>query len=123
MTTLPPLGDSLQPDHRLRRIWMFVGVAVVVCVAAFLINGQFTTEDDHTKVAAGDCFENTGSDKEPRIKKRDCGDPQAEYKALKKLDGAVTGLACSDVEGATGALTQISYDKKSFVVCYTSNRR
>ncbi|MGX8903942.1 LppU/SCO3897 family protein [Streptomyces netropsis] len=119
------MDDSLQPDNSLRRIWMFVGVLVVVCVSAFLINRQFMTEDDHTKVAAGDCFENSGTAEKPRIKKRDCGDPKAEYKALKKIDGAVTSLACSDVEGTTGALTQISFDKasESFAVCYKSNRR
>ncbi|MEW2578871.1 LppU/SCO3897 family protein [Streptomyces syringium] len=98
---------------------------VAVCVAAFFINRQFMTEDDHAKVAAGDCFENSGTAEKPRIKKRDCGDPKADYKVLKKIDGGVTSLACSDVEGSTGALTQVNFGKASetFAVCFQSNHR
>ncbi|MBB4892512.1 hypothetical protein FHS39_001523 [Streptomyces olivoverticillatus] len=121
MTTLPPLGDSLQPDNRLRRLWIFAGVLVGVCVAAFFINRQFITDDDHTTVTAGDCFENTGTTKNPEIRKRDCGDPKADYKVLKKLeDTYFTPFACSDVEGSTGALSQTG--TKPFVVCFTGNR-
>ncbi|MBT2383501.1 hypothetical protein [Streptomyces sp. ISL-11] len=122
MDTLPPLGDPVQPAKQLRRWWVIMGLLIVCCGAAFVINQQFLPEkDDHTDLVAGECFQNTGSADKPRVKKRDCGDAQAEYKVLKRVDDGLTSLACMGVEGATGAVTQTGGG--SLVLCYQEIQR
>jgi hypothetical protein len=109
-------------DERLRRgRLVLLGLVVVVAgLVAFSVFGPHDQKDDAPALKAGDCFQNTGTDKEPEAKKLACGDSAAQYKVLKTIKGGVTSLACSDVVGATGALTQVGAE--SFVVCFKENQ-
>lgn len=122
MHELPPITDPVQAQRRIKRAWMTIGILVGVCVVAVVVNVLvFGVEekDDHADVVAGDCFQNTGTDKSPHIKKLDCGDAHADYQALKKIKSSITEMSCWGVEGATGALTQVG--SESFTVCFKRN--
>ncbi|MEC4016535.1 hypothetical protein [Streptomyces sp. H27-D2] len=68
---LPPL----QPTHPMRSKPAILGmVLIAVCVLAYFINDA--VRGDSASLKAGDCFQNSGSEKEPDIEKRDCGDPR-----------------------------------------------
>ncbi|MGW7005716.1 LppU/SCO3897 family protein [Streptomyces sp. NPDC054933] len=77
-------------------------------------------KNDAETVQAGDCFQNTGTEKSPIVKKLDCVDPYARYKVLKGLDDQGVDMACDSVPGTTGALTQLG--TKSFAVCFKDNK-
>lgn len=119
MTTLPPLGAP-QPDRRkVIRNRIILGLFVAAVAASIAVNGFSSGSDDADSVQAGDCFENTGTEKDPHIKKHDCGDAHADYKVLKRFKDAVTDMSCWDVKGATGSLTQVG--STSYVVCFKKN--
>ncbi|EST36734.1 LppU/SCO3897 family protein [Streptomyces roseochromogenus] len=119
MATLPPL-DVSQPDRRkVIRNRIILGLFVVSIGASIAVNGFSRGPGDADSVQAGDCFENTGTEKDPHIKKHDCGDAHAAYKVLKRFKNAVTDISCWDVKGATGSLTQVG--STSYVVCFKEN--
>ncbi|WP_160310913.1 hypothetical protein [Streptomyces sp. 150FB] len=136
MSALPPPQAPIEPakyakynmranmsaDERLRRgrLVLLGLVVVVVGLVAFSVFGPHDQKDGAPVLKAGDCFQNTGTDKEPEAKKLACGDSAAQYKVLKSIKGGVTSLACSDVAGTTGALTQVGAE--SFVVCFEANQ-
>lgn len=113
---------NMSADERLRRgRFVLLGLVVVVAgLVAFSVFGPHDQKDDAPALKAGDCFQNTGTDKEPEARKVACGDSAARYQVLKSVKGGVTSLACSDVAGATGALTQVGAE--SFVVCFKENQ-
>ncbi|MEU9480612.1 hypothetical protein [Streptomyces sp. NPDC048191] len=120
MTTLPPL-DVSQPDRRkVIRNRIILGLFVAAIAASFAVNGLSSGHGDADSVQAGDCFENTGTEKDPHIKKHDCDDARADYKVLKRFKDAVTDMTCWDVKGATGSLTQVG--STSYVVCFKENK-
>ncbi|MBL1083613.1 hypothetical protein JK359_16830 [Streptomyces actinomycinicus] len=101
---------------------IFLGLLLVLAgMVAFWALGPYDTKDQSATLKAGDCFQNIGTDKEAKTKKLDCTDPHADYKVLKMDEDAVVDtLACSDVPGTTGSLTQ-SGPGKWFVVCFKEN--
>ncbi|MEV0278232.1 hypothetical protein AB0I22_17860 [Streptomyces sp. NPDC050610] len=113
------MGDPIKPNRRkIVRNRIIFGLFVAALAASFAVNG-FTGKDDAEDIQAGDCFENTGTKKQPQIKKHDCGDAHAAYKVLKRDDESVTEISCWDVKGTTGTLTAAG--AKDFVVCFEDN--
>ncbi|WP_156727819.1 LppU/SCO3897 family protein [Streptomyces apocyni] len=85
-------------------------------VAVGLLFGVRTLlSDDTTKLAAGDCLKNEGSNTKPDIKKVDCGGSDAEYKVLEKKDSGIA-LSCQSIEGNVAAITW-KEGSDSFVLC------
>ncbi|MFF9087431.1 hypothetical protein ACF1BE_13605 [Streptomyces sp. NPDC014991] len=125
MSQMPPLG-GLNASHtpaqiRRNRLVFLCLILVLAGMVAFWAAGPYETKDQSATLKAGDCFQNTGTDKEAKAKKLDCTDPRADYKVLKMDENAVVDtLACSDVPGTTGSLTQ-SGSGKWFVVCFKGN--
>ncbi|MEU2714224.1 hypothetical protein [Streptomyces sp. NPDC007205] len=125
MSHIPPQGGlngSHTPEQIRRNRLVFLGLVLVVAgLVAFWALGPYDTKDQSSTLKAGDCFQNIGTDKEAKTKKLDCTDPHADYKVLKMNKGAVVDtLACSDVPGTTGSLTQ-SDPPNWFVVCFKKN--
>ncbi|MFF4405161.1 hypothetical protein ACMATS_19275 [Streptoverticillium reticulum] len=114
---MPPQAPSRSPKKVIRNIVVPV-IALVVVVGGWL----FGKSDDTTKLAVGDCLQNTGSSSSPSIKKLPCTDSKATYKVLKKIDGfTLASLACSNVEGATSALTWKERSNR-FTLCLSNNK-
>ncbi|MGW2650664.1 LppU/SCO3897 family protein [Streptomyces sp. NPDC001393] len=119
MATLPPLDVSPPDRRKVIRNRIILGLLVASIAASIAVNGFSSGSDDADSVQAGDCFENTGTAKDPHIKMHDCGDAHADYKVLKRIKDAVTSISCWDVKGATGSLTQVG--STSYVVCFKEN--
>ncbi|MET7622383.1 hypothetical protein [Streptomyces sp. NPDC005408] len=124
MSAIPPLNDPLASTsdaHRKRNRLVLLGLVVVVAgLGAFSVFGPHDSKGDAETLKAGDCFQNTGTSNDAEVEKRGCTDSRADYKVLKTVKDGVTGLACSDVTGATGSLTQVGAE--SFVVCFKDNK-
>ncbi|MGW2816037.1 LppU/SCO3897 family protein [Streptomyces sp. NPDC001415] len=125
VSQIPPLDGlnaSYTPAQIRRNRLILIGLVLVVAgMVVFWALGPYDTKDQSATLKAGDCFENIGTDKEAKTKKLDCTDPHADYKVLKMDKNAVVDtLACSDVPGTTGSLTQ-SGSGKWFVVCFKAN--
>ncbi|MFP3989248.1 hypothetical protein U9R90_17465 [Streptomyces sp. E11-3] len=92
-------------------------LGLAVAAGAYFFGG-----DDATKLKAGDCLQNTGSDSNASIEKLDCADSKATHKVLEKKDGSsLASLACQSVEGTTAALTW-KEGSDSFVLCLAENK-
>lgn len=114
---VPPQAPRRTPKKVIRNIVLPI-VALVIAAGSWL----FGKSDDTTRLAVGDCLQNTGTDSKPAIKKLSCTDSKAAYKVLKKIDGfTISSLACSNVEGATSALT---WKERSnhFTLCLSNNK-
>jgi hypothetical protein len=101
---------------------IFFGLLLVLAgLLGFWAFGPKETKDQSATLKAGDCFENTGTEKAASAHKLDCADPHADYKVL-KMDkaGVVDVFSCEGVTGTTGSLTQNGADG-SFVVCFENN--
>ncbi|MEU6776180.1 hypothetical protein [Streptomyces sp. NPDC046759] len=125
MSHIPPLGGQNAPhssaEIRRNRLILLGLVLVLGGMVALWAFGPHDTKDQSGTLKAGDCFQNIGTDKEAKTKKLDCTDPHADYKVLKmNKDAVVDTLACSDVPGTTGSLTE-SGPGKWFVVCFKNN--
>ncbi|MGW7822425.1 LppU/SCO3897 family protein [Streptomyces puniciscabiei] len=125
MSQIPPQSglDASYTSAQIRRNRLiFLGLVLVIAgMVAFWALGPYDTKDQSATLRAGDCFQNIGTDKEAKAKKLDCTDPHADYKVLKMVkDAVVDTLACSDVPGTTGSLTQSS-PGNWFVVCFKDN--
>ncbi|MGW5017337.1 LppU/SCO3897 family protein [Streptomyces cacaoi] len=122
MSTLPPLPGPESGAHRLlkarRRLLVYVASLAVVVVAGIGIKALM--KDDTEALKAGDCFRNNGTEDEPETERLDCSDKNAEYKVIKVVEDGVTSLACSDVPGSTGALSQFGTraGEKTFAICF-----
>ncbi|MFD9224726.1 hypothetical protein ACFYXH_20910 [Streptomyces sp. NPDC002730] len=125
MSATPPLHEpiALVTDApRKRNRLVLLGLVVVLAgLVAFSVFGPHDSKDDAGTLKAGDCFQNTGTTETPEVKKLGCTDAHADYTVLKTVKDAVSGtLACSDVTGATGSLTQVGAE--SFVVCFKESK-
>ncbi|WP_208896745.1 LppU/SCO3897 family protein [Streptomyces incarnatus] len=125
MSQIPPRSglDASYTSAQIRRNRLiFLGMVLVLAgMVAFWALGPYDTKDQSATLRAGDCFQNIGTNKEAKAKKLDCTDPHADYKVLKMVkDAVVDTLACSDVPGTTGSLTQ-SDPGNWFVVCFKDN--
>ncbi len=113
-------GEARQPHTRLPGAAGLILVIVGVVAAAVLLPDD--ASDEAGTLQVGECFQNTGTTKDPKVDKLGCTDSRASYKVLKTVKGGVSGtLECADVKGATGSLTQIGTE--SFVVCFADNKR
>ncbi|MFF9865065.1 hypothetical protein ACIRD2_15225 [Streptomyces sp. NPDC093595] len=85
---------------------------IVVAVAVKLGISYFFNSPVHA--AAGDCVQVTGSDTDPKVETKECGDKDANYKVVKVVDNTFDVNAC----GTTGeaALAQ-QWDQEKFVLC------
>ncbi|MFI9249371.1 hypothetical protein [Streptomyces sp. NPDC053069] len=122
MSPMPPPNASYTPAQIRRNRLILLGLVLAVAgMVVFWALGPYDTKDQSATLKAGDCFQNIGTDKDAKAKKLDCTDPHADYKVLKMNEDAVVDtLACSDVPGTTGSLTQ-SGAGKWFVVCFKEN--
>ncbi|MCX5605011.1 hypothetical protein AB0H92_15795 [Streptomyces phaeochromogenes] len=96
----------------------------IIPVAALSIAAgtYFFGGDDATKLQAGDCLRNTGSDSNATVEKLDCSDSKATHKVLAKKDGSsLAQLACQSVQGTTAALSW-QEGSDSFVLCLADNK-
>lgn len=118
-TPVPPPAPS-----RGKRLGKKIGGLVLALIAAVgFYFFRHMSDDDTTSLAVGDCLQNTGSMTNPNIKKLDCTDSKATHKVLKKVDGStLASLACSNVEGATEALTWKERTNK-FTLCLGDNKK
>ncbi|MEU8030998.1 hypothetical protein AB0C13_20540 [Streptomyces sp. NPDC049099] len=122
MSHMPPPNASYTPAQIRRNRLILLGLVLAVAgMVVFWALGPYDTKDQSATLKAGDCFRNVGTDKDAKAKKLDCTDAHADYKVLKMNEDAVVDtLACSDVPGTTGSLTQ-SGAGKWFVVCFKEN--
>ncbi|MEV5237617.1 hypothetical protein AB0K89_00510 [Streptomyces cinnamoneus] len=99
---------------------------VVLPILGLIIAGGawlFGKGDDTTKLAVGDCLQNTGTSTKPSIEKLDCSDAKATHKVLKKVDGSTLAqLACTNVDGTIAALTW-KERSDSFTLCLGSSKK
>jgi hypothetical protein len=95
---------------------------VPVAVLSIAAGTWFFGGGDATKLKAGDCLRNTGSESNATVEKLDCGDSKATHKVLEKKDGSsLASLACGSVEGATATLSW-KEGPDSFVLCLGDNK-
>ncbi|KAA6224040.1 hypothetical protein CP973_20925 [Streptomyces albofaciens JCM 4342] len=113
----------MKPANRTRGCLVLLGlILVIVGVVAAAVLLPDDASDEAGTLQVGECFQNTGTTKDPKVDKLGCTDSRASYKVLKTVKGGVSGtLECADVKGATGSLTQIGTE--SFVVCFADNKR
>lgn len=85
---------------------------IVVAIMVKLGISYFFNSPVHAE--AGDCVSVTGSDTDPKVKTKECGDKDANYKVVKVVENTFDTNAC----GATGeaALAQ-QWDQEKFVLC------
>ncbi|KOT89997.1 hypothetical protein ADK86_27360 [Streptomyces sp. NRRL F-5755] len=123
LPSLPAPDASVTPANRTRGRLVLLGlILIVVGVVAAAVFLPEDASDEAATLQAGECFQNTGTTKDPEVNKLGCTDSHADYKVLKTIKGGVSGtLECADVRGATGSLTQVGTE--SFVVCFADNKR
>ncbi|MFI1969930.1 LppU/SCO3897 family protein [Streptomyces cinnamoneus] len=110
------------PKRSFKKI--FRNIVVPIAGLTVIAGGWlFSKSDDTTKLAVGDCLQNSGTNDKPNVKKRDCTDSKATFKVLKKVDGSTLyTLACQDVEERTAALTW-KERSDSFTLCLGDNKK
>jgi hypothetical protein len=59
----------------------------------------------------------TGSENNPEVSTKECGDKDANYKVIKVIDGTFDTNACTETDAA---LAQ-QYDEDKFVLCLNDN--
>jgi hypothetical protein len=95
---------------------------IPVAVLSIAAGTYFFGGDDATKLQAGDCLRNTGSDSNASVEKLDCSDSKATHKVLEKKDGSsLSQFACQSVVGTTAALSW-QEGSDSFVLCLADNK-
>lgn len=96
---------------KILRLLALVVVAIVVKVGiSYFFNAPVRAE-------AGDCVSVTGSDTDPKVSTKDCGDKDANYKVIKVVDNTFDTNACGEVGEA--ALAQ-QWEQEKFVLCLNS---
>ncbi|MET9464821.1 hypothetical protein ABZY44_08340 [Streptomyces sp. NPDC006544] len=94
-----------------KKVLRVVALLVVAVAVKFGIS-YFFNAPVHAK--AGDCVQVTGSDTDPKVSTKDCGDKDANYKVVKVVDDTFDVNACGEVTEA--ALAQ-QWEEEKFVLC------
>ncbi|MFD9307788.1 hypothetical protein ACFWCB_34800 [Streptomyces sp. NPDC060048] len=93
---------------KILRVLALIVVAVVVKVGiSYFFNSPVHAE-------AGDCVQVTGSETDPTVSTKECGDKDANYKVVKVVDNTFDVNACGEISEA--ALAQ-QWEQEKFVLC------
>ncbi|MBT2452951.1 hypothetical protein J7F03_39175 [Streptomyces sp. ISL-43] len=85
---------------------------IVVAVVVKLGISYFFNSPVHAK--AGDCVQVTGSENDPQVSTKECGDKDANFKVVKVIDDTFDVEACA--QNGEAALAQ-QWDQEKFVLC------
>lgn len=94
-----------------KKVLKVIALLVAAVIVKFGISYFFNSP---VHAEAGDCVQVTGSDTDPDVSTKDCGDKDANYKVVKVVDDTFDVKAC----GSSGeaALAQ-QWEQEKFVLC------
>lgn len=96
-----------------KKVLRLIGFVVVIAIAAGF---YFFNKSDTETSAVGDCFENTGSDFNAKMKKVECSATNAEYEVVSKHEDTTDDSKC-DLDSGQAAYTETVNGKASLLLC------
>ncbi|MBT2404501.1 MULTISPECIES: hypothetical protein [unclassified Streptomyces] len=111
---VPPPAEPAAPAKKggkgmkvLRVVVLIVAAVVVKLGISYFFNSPVHAE-------AGDCVQVTGSENDPKVSTKECGDKDANFKVVKVVENTFDVNVCGETGEA--ALAQ-QWDQEKFVLC------
>ncbi|MFE3325899.1 hypothetical protein [Streptomyces sp. NPDC059176] len=95
------------------KVKKIIGVVALLIIAAVVKFGIGYAFNGPVHAEAGECVSVTGSENDPDVKTKDCGDKDANYKVSKVVENTFDTNSCGANEDA---LAQ-QYGSEKFVLC------